>query len=172
MRRCIRILTALLAAVPFAVIMAVAAGPAAPAKAEANGVGLTPAMGWSSWSFVRHDPTEAGIEAQAKAMHDSGLQGVGYDYVNIDDFWYNCPGRQGPDVDANGRWVINSSEFPAQGTENGIQATANYVHHLGLKFGLYVTPGISKQAVAQNSPIAGTSYTAGQIAEPAVSENN
>ncbi|MGH3158902.1 MAG: hypothetical protein ACRDNF_20340 [Streptosporangiaceae bacterium] len=41
---------------------------AAPARAENNGVGLTPAMGWSSWSFIRHDPTAAKIEAQAKAM--------------------------------------------------------------------------------------------------------
>ena len=46
------------------------------------------------------------------------------------------------------------------------------MHHLGLKFGLYVTPGISKQAVAQNTPIEGTSYTADQIAEPSVTENN
>src|SRR6202000_2792056 len=42
----------------------------------------------------------------------------------------------------------------------------------GLKFGLYVTPGISAQAVAQNTPIEGTSYTADQIAEPSVSEHN
>jgi alpha-galactosidase len=49
---------------------------------------------------------------------------------------------------------------------------ANYVHSLGLKFGLYVTPGISKQAVAENTPIQGTSYTAGEIAEPSVPENN
>ena len=79
MRRWMRILTALLVTVPFAALIAVTtvtAGPAAPAKAEANGVGLTPAMGWSSWSFIRHDPTEADIEAQALAMHDSGLQSV------------------------------------------------------------------------------------------------
>jgi hypothetical protein len=175
MRRWMRILTALLVTVPFAALIAVTtvtAGPAAPAKAEANGVGLTPAMGWSSWSFIRHDPTEADIEAQALAMHDSGLQSVGYDYVNIDDFWYNCPGSQGPDVDSYGRWAVNASEFPAQGNVSGIEATANYVHHLGLKFGLYLTPGISMQAVTENTPIEGTSYTADDIAEPDVSENN
>ncbi|HEV3380957.1 MAG TPA: NEW3 domain-containing protein [Trebonia sp.] len=172
MRRWIQLLTALVVTVPFTIMIAVAAGPAAPAEAEANGVGQTPAMGWSSWSFIRHDPTEAGIEAQAKAMHDSGLQSAGYQYVNIDDFWYNCPGSQGPDVDQYGRWVINSAEFPPSGTENGIEATASYVHHLGLKFGIYLTPGISEQAVAQNTPIEGTSYTADEIAEPDVSENN
>jgi hypothetical protein len=172
MRRWMRILTALLVTLPFAAIIAVAAAPAAPARAEANGVGLTPAMGWSSWSFIRHDPTEADIEAQALAMHDSGLQSVGYDYINIDDFWYGCPGSQGPDVDSYGRWAINTTSFPPQGNLNGIQATASYVHHLGLKFGIYITPGISKQAVAENTPIEGTSYTADDIAEPSVSENN
>jgi hypothetical protein len=163
-----------LGVVPFlvAVTMAASVPAAVPAKAEANGVGLTPAMGWSSWSFIRHDPTESDIEAQALAMKNSGLASVGYQYVNVDDFWYGCPGSQGPDVDQYGRWAINTSAFPSQGSVNGIQATANYVHGLGLKFGLYVTPGISKQAVAENTPIEGTSYTANEIAEPSVSENN
>ena len=45
------------------------------------------------------------------------------------------------------------------------------MHSLGLKFGLYVTPGISKQAVAQNTAIKGTSYHADDIATTAT-ENN
>ncbi|MBO0768223.1 MAG: alpha-galactosidase, partial [Solirubrobacterales bacterium] len=145
---------------------------AAPAGAENNGVGATPAMGWSSWSFLRQNPSEASVEAQAQAMHASGLQSLGYQYVNLDDFWYECPGSQGPNVDANGRWVIDASKFPSSGGVNGIQALANYVHSLGLKFGLYVTPGISKQAVTRHTRIAGTPYTADQIAEPLVSERN
>jgi alpha-galactosidase len=145
---------------------------AAPAAAASNGVGASPAMGWSSWSFIRRDPTAAGIEAQAKAMAGSGLSSAGYDYVNIDDFWYDCPGSQGPDVDGNGRWITNATEFPpGPGGENGIQAVASYVHSLGLKFGLYVTPGLSEQAVSQNTPVLGTSYTAGEIATT-TSENN
>ena len=170
MRRLVRGLVACLLALPFAVLASVSV--TAPAGAEDNGVGLTPAMGWSSWSFLRHGPTEANIEAEAKAMKDSGLAGVGYQYVNLDDFWYLCPGSQGPDVDQYGRWVIDATTFPASGSLNGIQVVASYVHSLGLKFGLYVTPGISAQAVAQNTPIEGTSYTAGQIAEPSVKENN
>jgi hypothetical protein len=129
-------------------------------------------MGWSTWSFLRGDPTEAKVEAEAKAMVTSGLKSVGYQYVNLDDFWYNCPGSQGPDVDQYGRWTINTSRFPSQGSENGIQATADYIHHLGLKFGLYMTPGISAQAVAENTPIEGTDYTADEIAEPSDHENN
>jgi hypothetical protein len=63
-------------------------------------------------------------------------------------------------VDQYGRWVTDAAKFPASGSANGIGVVANYVHSLGLKFGLYVTPGISKQAVAQNTPIEGTSDTA------------
>ena len=141
----------------------IAAAP--PAAAESNGVGSAPAMGWSSWSYIRHDPTAANIEAQARAMVSSGLASAGYLYVNVDDFWYNCPGSQGPDVDSYGRWVTNSTSFPPSSSgENGIGVVADYVHSLGLKFGLYVTPGISDQAVSKNTPIQGTSYTANQIA--------
>ena len=81
-------------------------------RAEGNGVGLTPPMGWSSWSFLRRDPTEAKVEAEAKALVSSGLAKVGYHYVNLDDFWYICPGSQGPKVDRYGRWVPNPVTFP------------------------------------------------------------
>ncbi|HWC80631.1 MAG TPA: glycoside hydrolase family 27 protein, partial [Pseudonocardiaceae bacterium] len=142
------------------------------ASAEDNGVERTPVLGWSSWSFLRDNPTAANIEAQAKALHDSGLQQLGYEYVNLDDFWYQCPGSQGPNVDANGHWVIDQTRFPSHGNESGIAAVADYIHSLGLKFGIYLTPGISSQAVAQHSKIEGTSYTADQIAEPKASQNN
>ncbi|HVV19517.1 MAG TPA: glycoside hydrolase family 27 protein [Pseudonocardiaceae bacterium] len=151
----------------------VLAAPAAPtASAEDNGVERTPVLGWSSWSFLRADPTAANIEAQAQALHDSGLEAIGYQYVNLDDFWYQCPGDQGPDVDANGLWVTDPTRFPPRGNENGIAVVADHVHALGLKFGIYVTPGISAQAVAQHSRIAGTPYTADQIADPSVTDNN
>jgi alpha-galactosidase len=141
------------------------------ASAENNGVGLTPALGWSSWSFIRHDPTAAKIDAQADAMKSSGLATAGFQYVNVDDFWYPCPGSQGPNVDANGRWVTDTTKFPSSGSTNGIQVAADHVHGDGLKFGLYVTPGVSKQAVAQNSPIAGTSDHIDDIATT-TGENN
>src|ERR1700691_2691108 len=117
-----------LAAFVTAVTVATLLALAARAQAEKNGVGLRPAMGWSSWDFMRHDPTEASIEAQAQAMVTSGLKSVGYQYVNLDDYWYECPGPQGPDVDRYGRWVVDPSQFPSQGAENGIQALSGYVH--------------------------------------------
>jgi hypothetical protein len=105
-------------------------------------------------------------------MRDSGLQKIGYQYVNIDDFWYRCPGPQGPIVDQYGRWVTDPSRFPPQGNTDGIEAVAAYVHGLGMKFGIYVTPGLSKQAVSKKSSIEGTRYTADQIAAPSHAEEN
>ena len=142
------------------------------ATAENNGLERTPVLGWSSWSFLREHPTAARIEAQASAMQNSGLQKLGYEYVNLDDFWEQCPGSQGPNVDPYGRWVIDSSRFPSDGDTNGIQVVADHIHSLGMKFGIYVTPGISRQAVVKNTPIQGTPYTAAQIAEPSIAENN
>src|SRR5215469_13000206 len=170
MRGLVRALVAGLPAVPLIAVITVTAAPTA--HAENNGVGLTPAMGWSSWSFLRHGPTATNIEAEAAAMKSSGLASVGYNYVNQDDFWYQCPGSQGPAVDQYGRWVIDSARFPSSGALNGIQVVANYVHSLGEKFGIYVTPGISMQAVKEKTPIEGTPYTADEIAEPSVHENN
>ncbi|HUY48004.1 MAG TPA: hypothetical protein VMV92_20130 [Streptosporangiaceae bacterium] len=56
MRRLIRGLIAGLPVLPLAVVAAVAAPPAA--QAEDNGVGQTPALGWSSWSFIRQHAPE------------------------------------------------------------------------------------------------------------------
>jgi hypothetical protein len=149
--------------------------PVAAADGNAVGatpvLGATPTLGWSSWSFIRKNPTAQNIEAQAKAMKDSGLAKNGFIYVNVDDFWYQCPGSQGPNVDQYGRWVIDQTKFPSKGAESGIRVVADYVHSLGLKFGLYVTPGISEQAVAQNTAIEGTPYHARDIATTTAEAN-
>jgi hypothetical protein len=123
-------------------------------------------MGWSSWSFLRKHPTAAGVEAQARALKSSGLAAIGYRYINLDDFWMACDSH-GPEVDADGRWVPDLAAFPG-----GIAPVARVVHGMGLKFGLYVTPGIPENAVRQDTAVTGTSQRAGQIADSAVSEMN
>jgi hypothetical protein len=144
---------------------------ASTAQAEAGGVDQTPVMGWSSWSFLRMGVDTTEIESEAGALVTSGLAAAGYRYVNIDDNWYECPGPQGPNVDQYGRWVINNAEFPSVGNENGMQVVSAYVHSLGLRFGVYLTPGISDQAVMQNTPILGTSYHADDIATSTAQNN-
>jgi hypothetical protein len=172
MNRLTRVLAATMAA-PLLLVGALASGPAAQAATAypPGGPDQTPVMGVSGWSFLRLGADAAQVEGQARALVSTGLAAAGYQYVNIDDGWYQCPGSQGPNVDANGRWVVNTANYPDVGSENGIQALAAYVHSLGLKFGIYETAGISSQAVAANTPILGTSDTADGIATK-TSQNN
>jgi hypothetical protein len=173
MNRLTRLLVAAVTATPLVLISAVAGSPVAGAATAypPGGPDQTPVMGWSGWSFLRLGADTAQVEGEARALVSTGLAAAGYRYVNIDDGWYQCPGSQGPNVDGYGRWVVNTVSYPSVGSENGIQALAAYVHSLGLKFGIYLTPGISSQAVAQNTPILGTTYTADEIATT-TSENN
>ncbi|MFF4489385.1 alpha-galactosidase [Streptomyces sp. NPDC001544] len=137
-----------------------------PAAASDNGQSVRPAMGWSSWSFVRRTPTAAKIKAQADALVSSGLKDHGFVYVNLDDFWQKCDSN-GFVVDDYGRWTVDTTKFP-----DGIKAVADYVHSKGLKFGFYVTPGIAKNAVTRNTPIEGTPYHAKDIADTSKTEKN
>ena len=140
--------------------------PAPAAQASDNGQSVRPAMGWSSWSFVRRWPTEAKMKAQADAIVAAGLDKHGFVYVNLDDFYQKCDAN-GFVVDSYGRWTVDSAKFPS-----GIKALADYVHSKGLKFGFYVTPGIAKNAVTKNTPIEGTSHHAKDIADTSKTEKN
>lgn len=170
-RRCLAIILAFVISISLFSISPQNSHVAYAMPAENNGVGLTPPLGWSSWSFIRSNPTATNIEAAADALKSSGLAGIGYQYINVDDFWYQCPGSQGPNVDGYGRWAIDTRKFPNAGSTSGIQTVADYIHNKGLKFGLYVTPGISKQAVAQNTAIEGTPYHAADIATTTTEKN-
>ncbi|MEU1400777.1 alpha-galactosidase [Streptomyces sp. NPDC005728] len=139
---------------------------ARPAAASDNGQSVRPAMGWSSWSFVRRWPTEAKIKAQADALVSTGLKDHGFVHVNLDDFWQKCDSN-GFVVDSYGRWAVDTDKFPG-----GIKALADHIHARGLKFGFYVTPGIAKNAVLKNTPIEGTSYHAKDIADTSKTEKN
>jgi alpha-galactosidase len=137
-----------------------------PAQASDNGQSVRPALGWSSWSFVRRWPSEAKIKAQADGLVTAGLPAHGFVYVNLDDFYQKCDAN-GFVVDSYGRWAVDSAKFPS-----GIKALADYVHGKGLKFGFYVTPGIAKNAVTKNTPIEGTTFHAKDIADTSRTEKN
>src|ERR1700761_4994893 len=89
------------------------------ALAEDNGVSLTPQMAWSSWSFVRRNPTEAIIKAQAQAMHQN-LQASEFESINLNVFGYLAARAT---VDSYGRWVPDPTTFP-----DGMAALAAYIH--------------------------------------------
>ena len=86
-------------------------------------------MGWNSWNtFACNGLNEAVIKQTADSFVSSGMQAVGYQYVNLDDCWMN--GR-----DSSGKIQWNTTKFPA-----GIPALVQYVHDRGLKIGIYSTP--------------------------------
>jgi hypothetical protein len=115
-----------------------------------------PFMGWSSWSSIRRKPTEEKIKAAADVMA-AKFKSHGYEYVNLDDY-YMLDWRT--TVDEYGRWAVDPKKFP-----NGMKALGDYIHKKGLKFGHYVTLGIPKAAVDQNTPIEGTPYHAKDIVD-------
>ncbi|OLB76425.1 MAG: alpha-galactosidase [Actinobacteria bacterium 13_2_20CM_2_71_6] len=167
MRPRLKRLSVVLAALSIGGAGVVAGVLAAPdAHASNNGLSIRPAMGWSSWSFVRRNPTATIMNAQADAMKHSGLADHGYLYVNLDDFFQKCDAN-GFVVDNFGRWTPDTGKFPG-----GIKPVADHIHSLGLKFGLYVTPGIPQNAVTKNTPIEGTSFHAKDIADTSKTEKN
>jgi alpha-galactosidase len=102
----------------------------APASALANGLALTPPMGFNDWNAYHCNVSASLIEQTAKAMVTSGMKAAGYQYVNIDDCWL------APQRAADGQLQPNPVTFP-----RGITAVADYVHSLGLKLGIYEDAG-------------------------------
>lgn len=125
-------------------------------KGYSPGLAQRPLLGWSSWSSIGASVTASKMEIQAQVLART-LKSHGYVYVNLDDYWYLNPVTT---IDQFGRWVADPQKFP-----EGIDGLSRYVHHLGLKFGIYLNPGIPVAAVKQNTPIEGTKYHAQDIAD-------
>lgn len=87
---------------------------------------LTPVMGWNSWNTFGTKLTEALVLETAQAMIANGMRDLGYNYINIDDFW------QLADRGADGHMVIDSTKFP-----RGIKYVTDSLHNLGFKVGIY-----------------------------------
>jgi alpha-galactosidase len=94
-----------------------------------KGLALTPPMGWNTWNKFACNVSDELVRGMADAMVKSGMKDAGYQYVVIDDCWQVSR-------DANGNIVVDPQRFP-----NGMKPVANYVHSLGLKFGIYSDAG-------------------------------
>jgi alpha-galactosidase len=94
-----------------------------------KGLALTPPMGFNTWNKFGCNVSDDLVRGTADAMVKSGMKDAGYQYVVIDDCWQVSR-------DANGNIVADALRFP-----NGIKPVADYVHSLGLKFGIYSDAG-------------------------------
>jgi len=90
---------------------------------------LTPPMGWNTWNKFACNVSADLIKQAADAMVKSGMKDAGYQYIVIDDCWQVSR-------DGRGDIVADPQRFPG-----GIKAVAEYVHSVGLKFGIYSDAG-------------------------------
>jgi len=101
-----------------------------------NGVARTPPMGWLQWERFRciidceTYPNDCVSEKLftdiANRLSEDGYLEAGYEYVNIDDCWAEHK------RDKNMNMVADKKRFP-----RGIGALADFMHHKGLKMGIY-----------------------------------
>ena len=106
-----------------------AAALLAAAPPTPNGLAPTPPMGWNSWNKFACNVSGDLIKRAANAMVKTGMKDAGYEFIVIDDCWQVSR-------DAQGNIVPDAQRFPG-----GIKALADYVHSLGLKFGIYSDAG-------------------------------
>jgi alpha-galactosidase len=97
--------------------------------APSASLALTPPMGWNSWNKFACNVSEDLIKGMADTMVKSGMKDAGYQYIVIDDCWQVLR-------DKDGNIVADPQRFPS-----GIKALADYIHSLGLKFGIYSDAG-------------------------------
>src|SRR3954447_3950291 len=131
----------------------------------------TPPMGWNSWdsygTTVREDQVKANADAMARDLASHGWQ-----YVVVDILWYE-PNAQGHDyepgaklaMDEYGRLIPAVNRFPSSAGGAGFRPLADYVHGLGLKFGIHIMRGIPRQAVRTNTPILNSTARAADVAD-------
>jgi hypothetical protein len=158
-------------------------GPAMQAQTSFYQWAQTPPMGWNSYncfgSAVHEDEVKANADYMAQHLKQHGWQ-----YVVVDFLWAydNPPGsvignpfqRRLQDgsyvpwlnMDAYGRLIPQEKKFPSSWPDKGFKPLADYVHSLGLKFGIHVMRGIPRQAVWAKSPVLGADgITADMIAD-------
>ena len=91
----------------------------------------TPPMGWNSYNAYGCTISEKTITSNAEGLVELGFSDLGYTRVTTDCGW---PSR---DRDAQGRLQWNATLFPS-----GPNAIGDFLHGLGLKFGLYSGGGV------------------------------
>jgi hypothetical protein len=95
---------------------------------------LTPPMGWNSWNAWGLSIDQEKVIASAKVYKEKGLMNHGWTFINIDDGWEIVGDSPAPKRDGNGNILCNS-KFP------NMKALGDSIHSLGLKFGIYSSPG-------------------------------
>jgi alpha-galactosidase len=143
------------------------------ASAQESNVAKTPPMGWNSWDSFNETVKETDVRATADWMAKN-LKEYGWDYIVVDMGWYvknHSAGYNSKDaqfrLDNFGRYTPAENSFPSAANGAGFRPLADYVHKLGLKFGVHILRGLPKEAVEKNLPIQGSQFHARDAADTA-----
>lgn len=130
----------------------------------------TPPCGWNSWDCFGAGVNEEQLIANADYMAKH-LKQYGWEYIVCDIQWYE-PKACSNDYnnftelccDEYGRLIPAQNRFPSSKGGKGFKPIADYIHSLGLKFGIHIMRGIPRQAVHADLPIKDSEYTARLVA--------
>jgi alpha-galactosidase len=141
------------------------------ANAQDHLVAQTPPMGWDSWDAYAESVKESDDRENAEWMAKN-LKGYGWEYIVVDMGWYVTNHSAGISaqnaqfrMDQFGRYLPAVNTFPSAAGDAGFRPLADYIHGLGLKFGIHILRGIPKEAVEKNLPIQGSQFHARDAAD-------
>lgn len=137
---------------------------------------LNPPMGWNSYDYYDTTVTEADIKANADYMAKY-LKPYGWEYIVVDIEWYSYDAGSRREehqyipfhkvaMDEYSRLLPCPDRFPSSANGAGFKPLADYVHNLGLKFGIHIMRGIPRAAAHAHAGLLGTDLTAADIANP------
>jgi alpha-galactosidase len=134
-------------------------------------IAAKPPMGWNSWDCYGPSVTEIEVKANADYM-SKYMKAYGWEYIVVDIQWYEPLAKAHgyrPNaelvMDSYGRLLPALNRFPSAAGGKGFKPLADYIHSLGLKFGLHIVRGIPRQAVRANTPVLGTKLHAQDVAK-------
>ena len=142
-----------------------------------DGFPAAPPMGWNSYDFYDTTVTEEAVRANAEVLARE-LKPYGWTYVVVDIQWYaRDAGTRRQEyqyipfgdhaMDEFGRLQPDPARFPSSAGGRGFGPLADYVHSLGLKFGIHIMRGIPRAAAHRHLPIHGAAgVTAADLADP------
>lgn len=141
------------------------------ANATSDLLAAKPPLGWNSWDGYGTTINEEQFKSNAQWISEN-LKAFGWEYAVIDMEWFvTNPTPEGNSkssvyaLDENGRYVPAENRFPSSAGGKGFKPIGDYVHSLGLKFGIHILRGIPKKAVEANATIAGRNYRAADAAD-------
>ena len=141
-----------------------------------NDFAPNPPMGWNSYDYYNTEVNEAQVRANAEYMA-SHLKELGWEYVVVDIQWYAVDAGSQSDkyqyipfgkvvMDEYSRLLPDPVRFPSAAGGKGFSVLAEYIHSLGLKFGIHIMRGIPRAAAHEHRGLLGTEMTADQLADP------